>query len=300
MVTDTSIPSLTLQPIATLEQTTAPSVVYDAQANADRVTFAPYATWAEVVVTAHAGEEKRFVLSAMQYQTMSVSVNQGPLSTVKVYGADQQTLSDDQNPRFYWFGVLPSTQDYFVTVISQVDGPFTLRIAINPPGLAHQYFEYIDSQYGVLLDYSDEFTPVDWQLPFTTKGIPLLSLYFIQPSYYYPTTNLEEAALMLTATSNPTIVSTCTQAAAQEGEIVVGQETIHGYDFTHSEFTGAAAGNRYDQVFYRTAWEGKCFEVIFLIHSSNIGNYPPGTVVEYDQERLLHKLEEVLGTFTVK
>ena len=59
-------------------------------------------------------------------------------------------------------------------------------------------------------------------------------------------------------------------------------------------------GRRYDQVFYRTISAGKCFEVIFLIHSSNIGNYPSGTVVEYDRVRLLHKLEEVLDTFNVK
>ena len=75
---------------------------------------------------------------------------------------------------------------------------------------------------------------------------------------------------------------------------------MHGYTFTRSEFVGAAAGNRYEQIFHRTVSGGKCFEVIFLIHSANIGNYPAGTVVEYDRERLLHKFEEVLDTFVAK
>ncbi len=297
---DTSIPTPTPVPTATLEPTPTPNVVYDAQAKADRVSFAPNATWVEVDSSLAANTSKRFVLSAMQYQTMSVSVQEGIAFTVEVAGADKKVLSDANNPQFYWRGVLPSTQDYTVTVASQAGGPFTLRIAINPPGLSNQYFEYVDPQYGVLLDYSDEFAPINWQLPINTKGTPLLTLYFIEPSYYYPTTNLNEVALELTASSDPGVVATCTTPAADSGETVSGQVTVHGYTFTQSEFVGAAAGNRYDQVFYRTVASSKCIEVIFFIHTGNIANYPPGTVVEYDRVRLLHQLEGVLDTFNAK
>ncbi len=297
---DTSIPTPTPVPTATLEPTAAPSVVFDAQANADRITFAPYATWAEVSSTITAGGDKRFVLSAMQYQVMGVSVPEGAPFTVEVAGADKKVLSDAQNPQFYWRGGLPSTQDYFVTVKSPVAGPFTLRVSINPPGLPYQHFEFYGPQYGVLLDYSDEFAPITWQIPFSIKGTPLLTLYFIEPSYYFPTTNLNEAALILTASSDPGVVASCTQPVADSGEVITGTVTIHGYTFTQSEFVGAAAGNRYDQVFHRTVVNGTCYEVIYLIHTSEIANYPPGTVVEYDRERLVHKLDEVLGTITIK
>jgi photosystem II stability/assembly factor-like uncharacterized protein len=297
---DTSIPTPTSVPTATLEPTPTPNVAYDPQAQADRIKFAPYATWVEVNSTVTANTGKRFVLSAMQNQVMSVSILQGPAFSVEVAGADKKSLTNPLYPQPYWRGGLPATQDYYVTVTSQVAAPFTLRIAINPPGLANQYFEFADPQYLVVLDYSDEFTPINWQMPFTTKGTPLLTLYFIEPSYYYPTTNLIEAALELTATTNPAIVSTCTQPAAQSGETVTGQVTIHGYSFTQSELTGAAAGNRYDQIFYRTAAQGQCFEVIFLIHSANIQNYPAGTVVEFDRVRLLHQFEAVLDTFSAK
>ncbi len=290
----------TLVPSPSFTPTPAPNVAYDPGADAYRITFAPYATWAqfESAVADNAG--KRFVLSAMQDQVMSVSILQGPAFTLEVAGADKKSLTEANNPQPYWRGGLPSTQDYFVTVKSQVAASFTLRIAINPPGLARQYFEFIDPQFRVVLDYSDEFAPTTWQLPFTTKGAPLLALYFIEPSFYYPTTNLVEAALALTATTDPALVSTCIQVSAQSGETVTGQVSVHGYTFTRSEFVGAAAGNRYDQVFYRTASQGTCFELIFLIHSAEIGNYPPGSVVEYDRERLLHKFEEVLATFNLK
>jgi photosystem II stability/assembly factor-like uncharacterized protein len=297
---DTSIPTPTPVPTATLEPTPTPNVVYDPTAHANRVKFAPYATWVQLAGVSAANGDVRYVLSAMQYQVMSVAILQGAPFSVEVVGADQAVLSDPKNPQSYWRGGLPATQDYFVTVKAPIEAQFTLRIAINPPGLANQYFEFSDPQYGVVLDYSDEFAPVSWQLPFTTKGTPLLSLYFIEPSFYYPGTNLIEAALALTATAEPGAVSTCTQPSTQTGDIVSGQVTVNGYTFTRSEFVGAAAGNRYDQVFYRTVTGGKCFEVIFLIHSAEIGNYPPGTVVEYDRERLLHQFESVLGTFGAK
>jgi hypothetical protein len=297
---DTSIPTPTPVLTATLEPTPTPNVVFDQLANADRVTFAPYATWVELTGRLPAHGEKRFVLAAMQYQTMSVAIPQGPPFSVQVAEADGNSLTDVNHPQFYWRGVLPSTQDYTVKVTSQVEGLFSLRIAINPPGLARQFFEFTDPQYHVALDYSDEFAPLSWQLPFNPKGSPLLTLYFIEPSFYYPTTNLVEAALQLAASTDPGAVSTCPQHSAGLAETATGQVSIHGIPFTRSEFAGAAAGNRYAQVFYRATWQGTCFEVTFLIHSSNIGNYPPGAVVEFDQARLLHKLEEVLETFTVK
>ncbi len=296
---DTTIPTPTPVPSDTPQPTPMASETYDAQCNCDRLTFAPNATWAEIDGAVSDTTGTRYILSAMQYQVMSVSIAEGAPFTVQVSGADGKTLTDPQNPQFYWRGGLPSTQDYVIKVTSQVQGPFTLRLAINPPGLAQQYFEFIDPQTGALLDYSDEFAPISWQLPFTTKGTPLLSLYFIEPTYYYPTTNLNEAGLLLASSSDPSTVSTCTQPG-QPGETAMGQVTIHGFTFTKSEFVGAAAGNRYDQLFYRTVAEGRCFEVIFLIHSAEIGNYPPGTVVEYYRDQLLHQFESVLDTFNIK
>jgi hypothetical protein len=43
-----------------------------------------------------------------------------------------------------------------------------------------------------------------------------------------------------------------------------------------------------------------CYEVIYFIHYTNIGNYTPGTVTEYDSAALMKKLNNVLATFTIK
>ena len=83
-------------------------------------------------------------------------------------------------------------------------------------------------------------------------------------------------------------------------ESVTGQKTINGYTFTQSQAVGVAAGNIYDQVIYRTVYDNLCYEMVLYMHSGNIGNYTPGTVVEFDRVTLLQKFEEVLSMFTVK
>jgi len=297
---DSSIPTPTLIPTPTEELSPTPEVFYDAQANADRVRYAPNATWVEISGTLPANSTKHFVLAALQGQVMSVSVLQGPAFPIEVAGADKKVLSDASLPRPFWRGALPSSQDYFITIESRAAGPFTLRIAINPPGQATQNFSFYDPAYVVALGYNDEFAPLDWQFTLSTKGTPLVTLYLIDPSLYYPHTNLGEAAVLLAATADPAIVSTCTQPSTQPVETLTGQETVNGYTFTRSEVTGAAAGNIYDQIIYRTVWRNKCFEVVFVIHSSPIGNYPAGTVVEFDRNDLLKKFEDVLATFLAK
>ena len=298
---DTSIPTLTLIPTPTFESTLTPNVAFDPQANADRIRFAPYGTWVEINDTISANTSKRYILSAMQGQVMSVSIPQGPAFWVDVAGADKTSLSDSRDPHPFWRGALPSTQDYIVTVESQGSGPFTLRIAINPPGQATQNFGFVDPRYAVALSYTDEFAPTTVQVPAAgTKGIPLVTLTFIDPTFYSPTTNLNEAYLLLAASSDPAILPTCTEPSTQVAETVTGQETVNGTTFTRSEFNSVAAGNNYDQITYRTIVENKCFEVIFLIHSANLANEPAGTTVEFNRDELLKKFTAVLATFMAK
>jgi hypothetical protein len=236
----------------------------------------------------------------MQGQVMSVSIRQGMAFTVEVRGADGKTLTDPDAPRSFWRGVLPATQDYFLTITTPVGGTFDLRTAINPPGKALQTFELTDPNSGASLLYSDEFAPVDPQVPITVRGNTLLTLAFIDPSYFSPRTNLSEVYLTLAASDDPAVVSACTQAYEGMAEVITGPVEINGYTFTRGEFSGAAAGNRYDQVSFRTVVKGRCYELVSLVHSTNIGNYPPGTVVEYDAAALTGRLEAVIGSFRIQ
>jgi photosystem II stability/assembly factor-like uncharacterized protein len=282
------------------EPNRAPDLSFDPDLNAERIHFPLKATWVEINTSLAAGASKRYVLSAEGGQVMSVSVAEGPAFTVRVQGADGMALSDPRQSLPFWRGRLPSTQDYFVSVELQANGPITLRIGIAPLGQAGQSFEFSDPHYLVTLTYPDEFAPTDLQIPVNAKAVPLLTLAFIDPDFYSPATNLSEATLLLAASTDPVTVSTCTQPSTQVPETVTGQVTVNGSVFIRAEFSGAAAGNRYDQVAYRTAREGRCFELIFLVHSSDLGNYPAETVLAFDRAALQSKFEAVLDTFLAK
>lgn len=297
---DTSLPTPTPIPNPTSFGTPTPDVAFDPNANAYQIRFAPEATWVEIHDTISANASKRYVLSAMQGQIMSVSIPQGTGFSLAVIGADQKSLSDPRSQLPFWRGALPSTQDYIVTVQSQVTASFTLRVVINPSGQATQKFTFTDPKYGGLLTYTDEFAPTDIVAPIDLKGTPLITLAFIDPSFYFPTTNLSEAYLVLTATQDPATVTTCTQPSANGIDTLTGQVTTQHFTFTRTEATSAAAGNLYDQISNRAVIGTECVEVIFLIHSTNIGNYPPGTVVPFDRAALLNKFEKVLDAYFAK
>ena len=94
-------------------------------------------------------------------------------------------------------------------------------------------------------------------------------------------------------------MASCTQPLSPQ-ETLLGQKTFNGIEFTQSEVFGAGAGNIYDLILNRSAVQGVCYEIVFYMHSGNIGNYAPGTVMEFDKTSLVSKFEAVLASFEVQ
>ena len=289
------LPTQTLAPTQPPAPTSAGS---GSAANENRIEFPKGGTWVEVGTHLEKDASIQYVLSALKGQVMSVVIEQSWPFTVEV--EDSTTiLTDPDYERPFWRGTLPATGDYFITVKTQASGDFNLRVAINPPGQAYQYFDYTNPQGSVTLRYSDEFAPQATSPVGDFKGTPSLVLHFIRPDFYHPTTNLGEAYFLFSSITDAQKVATCTQPLPQL-ETIQGQKDFNGYTFTQSETVGVGAGNIYDQVIYRTAYNNVCYEAVFYMHSSNIGNYTPGTVVEFDRAALIQKFEGILSTFTVK
>ncbi len=57
--------------------------------------------------------------------------------------------------------------------------------------------------------------------------------------------------------------------------------------------SNAGAGNVYDEVVYALPGSKPCTAVRYQIHSTNIGNYPEGTVTEYNQAALLEEFNKI-------
>jgi len=305
--TVTSIPFNTVRPSAIPPTLTSIPQLPSGQAN--RIQFAPNGTYADVADSIAAGSGKTYTVNAMKGQIMSISIlPQVPEGgwgyiPIQIRGADGIVLCPT-NPNLeckFWRGVLPSTQDYFLTLTPVGDAVnFLLRVAINPPGKDTQYFQYTNPASGVSLTYTDYFAPGD--SPYGNyKTSPELALHLID-SDLYDRTNLSEAYLLVSSTSDPHITATCTEPNPSSGgpEQILGNEVINGRTFLHSETSDAGAGNYYEQIIYRTVNKETCYEVIYFIHYSNVGNYAPGTVTEFDEGALLKKMDDIFATFSIK
>jgi hypothetical protein len=264
----------------------------------NRIEFPPGGTWAEVGAYLDKGASIIYVLSAMQYQVMGVSIAQMGFGTLEVSSAAGM-LTDPATSKPFWRGTLPATQDYSITVRAYQAGDFKMRVTINPPGNANQYFEYRNEDNSTSFNYSDEFAPVlPYPVALDSRNPPSLTLFLINPDFY-TRTNLYEAEVVYGETVDNENNATCIQPVSPF-ETMSGQETINGFQFTVSEGADAGAGNLYDRLYYRTVYDNSCYEFILYLHSGNIYNYEPGTVVEFDREIIVHKFKEILSTFTVQ
>lgn len=83
------------------------------------------------------------------------------------------------------------------------------------------------------------------------------------------------------------------QAPAQD--VIIGTNA-----FRRATSVGAAAGNMYEDVVSVLERGGYCYAVRYFIHTTQIANYPAGTVREYDRERLLQWFDSVAASLVIR
>ena len=74
----------------------------------------------------------------------------------------------------------------------------------------------------------------------------------------------------------------------------------NGIDYSFVETSEGAAGNRYEEQVWAIVGTNPCIAVRYFIHSSNIGNYPKGKVVEFDRAGLIKQFDEIRKSLTVQ
>jgi hypothetical protein len=304
----TTIPTNTPPPLPTLSLPSLtpvpPASLTDQNATPVPIRFSPNGTYVDVIDSILAGRSKTYSIHALKGQIMSISVHQNEQATwtyliVTVVGGDKKPIcaTDCQ----FWRGVLPATQDYLVTLYAPSDAlDFTLRVAVDPPGTTTQSFLYENKYRNASFSYTDLFAPTFYPGAQVSRIPPELSLQLIDSDSYI-NTNLNEAYFLFGSSTDAQILSECTQPLSFGGpETVVGNVTINGVTFTKSQGGGVAAGNIYEQTYYRTVYNGTCYEITYFIHYGNIGAYQPGTVHEFDHDALIQKFNQILNTLTLE
>jgi hypothetical protein len=271
-----------------------------------QILFSQNATVQSVPGGLDAGESLTYSLNAFQGQIMSISIHtQQPESQnrfqLEIKGSDGVLLCPIKNYECpFWRGALPSTQEYFITVSSQVSDLYIMEVAINPIGTANQYFTHSDPLGRFTLSFSDEFSYANYLGAQVYKFRPELVLQYIDIRQYIPT-NLSESYFLIGISDDSQQIATCTELASIAGlETNIGEVNINGISYTRSEVQSAAAGNIYEVIYHRTVQEGHCYEVIYFMHYGNIGNYVPGEVKEFDRAELLQNFEDILATVKFK
>ena len=305
----TPIPTLTAVPPTVVPTESLPTFtpVVDLPDQPNEIRFAANGTYTDITDKIPAGLSKTYSLNAMKGQVMSISIlpqapAQGTISML-IKGQDGNVLcplSGDEQCLF-WRGELPASQDYFLTLTPDGNvSQFVMRVGINPPGMGFQYFQF-NSATGLSLTYPDSFAPAQ-PVPGNSKTDPVLTLQLIE-SELYEKTNLSEVYFMVSSTPDAQVVATCTDPN-QNGdggpENPVGEEVINGLTFVHTTVEGAGAGNYYQQEIYRTVHKSACHEVIYYIHFTNVSNYTPGTVVEFNRDAVMRNLQAVLSMTKVQ
>jgi len=303
--TTTLVPSPTaVSVLPTFTSTALPPV-----AGVYPIKFSPNGTYVDVVDSILFGASKTYSIAALKGQIMSVSIHQSPEGDwvyipMQIIGADSTVLCPPvvNTECTFWRGVLPATQTYFVklTPVNDVMN-FTMRVAINPPDVATQTFQFTSAKQNATFSYTDDFAPVRFPGPQVSKVEPEIALELLD-SQFYVKTNLIEAYLLFGSTKDGNTVATCTEPISLGGpENVVGEVNINGIKFVRSEGSGVGAGNIYEQIYHRAVNNGYCDEVTFYFHYANIGNYSPDSgVKEFDRDALIQKFESVLSTLVIK
>lgn len=72
-----------------------------------------------------------------------------------------------------------------------------------------------------------------------------------------------------------------------------------GVEYSFASTNGAAAGNFYEEKVWAYPYTNPCIAVRYLIHSTNIGNYEPGAVQEFDRAGLLEQFDKIRRSLTI-
>jgi hypothetical protein len=131
------------------------------------------------------------------------------------------------------------------------------------------------------------------------KGKTLAAI--VLPKETFPKTNFGESYVAI-AKSDQSSTTDCKAYynGTSTASSLQSSEQINGINFDKAEFSDAGAGNFYETRLYRTLYGSTCYEITATLHTTNIGNYPPGTVTELNKGDAWGKLVQIINTVKLK
>jgi len=143
---------------------------------------------------------------------------------------------------------------------------------------------YEDKKFGFQIWYPEN-AKIDKQSSFYLSVPRQIAIGIFLPESLATGTNLLDAGVFIGIDSSSSAVQNC--LSPTRAEIDDGTTTLNGAEVRVFRYIGAGAGNIYKSKMYRLIKEGSCYEIAELLHSSNVDNYPAGTVKQFDEAKFL-------------
>lgn len=161
-----------------------------------------------------------------------------------------------------------------------------VAVADNPGNLPKVYS---DGTAGFSIRYPADFTAVK-----TAKGVMLAI-----PASLAAGTNLSSADTGVSVEIIPAS-QTCDAKMFLKGysNVQLQTKTENGIDYSFAAVSQGAAGNFYEEDIYAIPETNPCIGIHYLIHSTNIANYPAGTVTAFDKDALLKVFDNIRNSLT--
>jgi hypothetical protein len=115
----------------------------------------------------------------------------------------------------------------------------------------------------------------------------------------YKGTNFDGAGVSINILKDLNTESKCYnfKVATNEAQNQVADVTINGVIFKSATGTQGAAGHFDKSQIYRNFRNGMCYELAQRVASTDIGNYPEGTIKEFNENEVWNNLKQILSTF---
>lgn len=182
------------------------------------------------------------------------------------------------------------------TTPNNTNTPATSSTNTDTPSEREQ--TYLNSDYGFELKYSPT------KMDFMKSNYALLDNKIIGVGMNpddYKNTNFGDASISISESPAKTLAACLQLNPPENGDGFKTPVEINGVTFYMTKSSGVGAGNIYESDVYRTLTKkSQCFEFNLTLHTSNIGNYPSGTVTEVHKSVIQDELTKVMNTVTFK
>ena len=157
---------------------------------------------------------------------------------------------------------------------------------------------------GFSLEYPKDFSlQTDYTKVKILGYLPVCDATMAACAYYtgdaYKGTNFENAGVSINILKILDSQAKCYNftVSTNEAQTTAGTITINGIAFNSATGGDAGAGHSMKTQVYRNFHNGQCYEIAQRIGITNIGNYTPGTIKEFDQSALWQRLQGIVSSF---